>query len=125
MGFEDIFKSASNVAVSLFAEEQGESTYKKRLPTSLYDPVSGVSTPEYTDYEVLIAFVGLSDADLGKSSSRAMLKKGLISGDHLPIIPEKKDRVIDTFGGEFIIVEVETDMYSALHTVFLKEVNKD
>jgi len=123
MAFEDIFKNVSDIAITLFAKEKKKCTFREQTGASSYDPVTGKNVPIYADHPTLAAFVDLDDTEQMDLSSRSEIEKALISGKYLAVTPSKNDLIVKHDNSVYIVVRVKTDMYKALFTCYVKEIN--
>ena len=124
MAFENIFKTASSIAISTFSKEQGLCTYHQKLSDSSYDALTGITAPSVKDHNIYITFVGLDNKEVIDLPNRAAHRKALISGKDLLVLPQKGDTITDTNGILLYVSRVKTDNYYALFTCYVKEQNE-
>ncbi len=124
MALGNVFKNVAELTVSVFAKEQGNCTYKQRISASSYDPLTGVSAPKYNEHKMLITFTDLEDKEVLDLPNRAEHRKALVPGKGLSFTPQKGDIVQNQDGVEFLVSRVKSDMYGALFSVYIKEINE-
>ena len=119
MGLNTRIKAAVSRAIELADDVRTQVTYR-RIALGPYDPVSDTRAETITEYPLLTAVVGLSDAEVDYWPADIVTQKILIAANDLPIVPEVTDNV--TINGlRWEVKRVKTTPGGSLYVVFIQE----
>jgi len=124
MGFSEIFGGASSAIVRLFSKELGACTFRHRSDSSFYVADTGEVQSNFVDYHPVFITLDdikdLNDVPIGITKEHSV---AYISGNDLPVVPNKGDSIVDQVSNTYSIDGVTTDQYHALYTVYIKRSN--